>query len=114
MDDKYGEFNYSTVVRKQMSITANNQGELWKKPTIMDITIKEYQLYKILSSSNAELNHTIKRKLLCEVNYHFFDDFDEDDLTKCQLTIHDEKGTICFKKTYSQVDNYNRRFFTNQ
>ena len=86
----------------------------WRKPTTLDITINEYNTYKILSTSGDQLNHIFKRMLLCKSNYFFFDDSDEDYLSKCQLIIKDHNGDICLNKIYSQIDNVNRRFFTNQ
>ena len=93
---------------------SNYEGELWKIPTTLNVFVKEYEIWKVLSTSEANLSHSFKRKFLCASHYHFFDDSDEDELTKVELTITDDHGTICFKKTYSQVDNINRRFFTNQ
>ena len=72
--DKYGEFNHTTVVLKTMKLTANNQGELWKKPTTLNIYVKEYEVFKILSTSESELSHTLKRKFLCESDYYFYED----------------------------------------
>ena len=86
----------------------------WRKPTTMDITVNEYSLHKILSTSDEQLSYCTKRKLLCKSNYHFFDDTEEDLLTKCLLTIRDNNNVLCFQKIYSQIDNINRRFFTNQ
>ena len=114
VQDKYGEYNYNTVVLKQIKLQANNIGELWKKPTTLNLLVYEYEIVKMLSTSEAQLNHVVKRRLLCQSDYYFFDDPEEDYLTKCQLTIKDNKGTLCFNKTYNQVDNVNRRFFTNQ
>ena len=86
----------------------------WRKPTTLTITVNEYETHKILSTSNDQLNHMIKRRFLCKSEYYFFDDSDEGDLSKCQLTITDNNGDICFNKMYSQIDNVNRKFFTNQ
>ena len=97
-----------------MKLRANNMGELWKKPTTLNLVVSEYEIVKMLSTSDAQLDHVPKRRLLCKSDYYFFDDLDQDSLTKCQLTIKDNNGLLCFNKTYSQVDNVNRRFFTNQ
>ena len=86
----------------------------WRKPTTLEITVNEYNIHKILTTSGDELSHVLKRRFLCKSVYSFFDDSDEDDLSKCQLIITDDNGDVCLKKIYSQIDNVNRKFFTNQ
>ena len=38
----------------------------------------------------------------------------EDYIQKCEVTIKDRDKKLCFRKTYSQIDRWNRRFYTNQ
>ena len=104
--NKLGEYNPKVAVRKEMTISA-----LWcEKPPIMNIYIKEYQLYKI--PARDEL--VTKRRLLCQSQFNFFEDLEQDSLQKCELTITDDLNSLCFRKLYSQIDCINRKFFTNQ
>ena len=45
-----------------------------------------------------------KRRLLCQSEYFFFEDTDQDLIQKVQLTIKDNDGLLVFNKTYSQID----------
>ena len=108
-DEKYGEYNPKVKIRKEMLVTSM----WWRKPTTTNIYVNEYQLYKVNSSPELE-GENFKRRLLCQSNFYFFDEIEEDYISKCQLTIKDNMGYLFYKKTYNQIDNINRRFFTNR
>lgn len=77
----------------------------------MQIIVKEYQIYFV---SQNDTEFIKKRRLLCQSEYFFFEDTDQDLIQKVQLTIKDNDGLLVFNKTYSQIDRVNRKFFTNQ
>ena len=108
--DRYGEYNIKVTVLKELFVTSM----WWRKPTTLDITVSEYEVHKVLTMKGDELSHVLKRRLLCQSNYYFYDDCDQDYLSKCLVIIKDYNNVTCFKKIYNQVDNLNRRFFTNQ
>ena len=51
---------------------------------------------------------------MCEQEWYFFLDPEEDFLQKVRVSIKDNSGKLYFLKYYSQVDNYNHRFYTLQ
>ena len=84
--------------------------EWWVKNPTMNIIVKEYQVYKVPVNGDIVL----KRRLLCKTNFHFFQDLNEDKLQKCEVRITDDLNSLILQKVYSQIDNRNRKFFTNQ
>lgn len=104
--EKYGEFNPKELIRKEMRITS----VWWKDPKSVNIYVKEFQLFTVKSKNESHQ----KRKLLCESDFYFYQDSDEDFLEKCRVTIKDAGGCICLHKVYSQVDRQNRKFYTQQ
>ena len=101
-----GEYNQNCEVNKEMIVTSF----WWKKPEKLNIFLNEYQVYSI-KAGNIPVT---KRRLLCQTNYHFFQDETQDYLQKCLVIIKDNTGSTCFKKTYWQIDRKNRKFYTNQ
>ena len=73
----------------------------------MQIIVKEYQIYFV---SQNDTEFIKKRRLLCQSEYFFFEDTDQDLIQKVQLTIKDNDGLLVFNKTYSQIDRVNRNF----
>ena len=106
VDDKHGEYNGKVTVRKEMIINTT----WWTKPKSLNIYLNEYQLYDTCVNDTP----IVKRRLLCQTNYYFFEEVEEDYIQKCEVTIKDRDKKLCFKKTYSQIDRWNRRFYTNQ
>lgn len=107
VDAKLGEYNSKDIVRKEMILRA----AWWEKPKSMQIFLNEYQLYDV---SSLPFSKSLKRKLLCQARYYFFEDEDEDYIQKCHFRIKDNLGQICIDKTYNQIDRINRRFYTQQ
>ena len=105
-DGRYGNFNFDEVVRKEMLINA-----IWwnKGNPSLYIHVDEYQVYDL---SSLKGNKCFKRKFLCRTTFYFFDDEDQDFISKCQVTVKDDLKRIYFNKTYNQVDRVNRRFYT--
>ena len=79
--------------------------------TAMTIFLNEYQLFNVITK---EKNSHVKRKLLCQSEYYFYIETEEDNIQKLHLNIKDSTGAICFSRLYSQVDNYNRRYLSNK
>ena len=92
-DEKYGEYNPKVKIRKEMLVTSM----WWRKPTTTNIYVNEYQLYKVNSSPVLE-GENFMRRLLCQSNFYFFDEIEEDYISKCQLTIKDNMGYLFYKK----------------
>ena len=103
----HGEFNGTVEVRKELTVTAM----WWRIPQNMTIFIDEYQLFDL---SCIKKKDCWKRKLLCKSTYYFYEDTDQSNLQKCVLTITDGRGCETYKNTYSQIDRWNRKFYTNQ
>ena len=106
VDGHHGEYNKKANVRKVMRLDC----VWWRKPPTMKIILDEYQLYDVPKGREVSK----KRRHLCKSSYYFFIETEEDNIRKCRLTVQDNKGIICETKTYSQVDNVNRRFYTMQ
>ena len=87
------------------------QANWWIKPPSVNIYVDEYQLYDL---SPLKISPPLKRRFLARTHYYFFEETEEDNIQKCQVTIKDNKGILHLHKTYNQVDNKNRRYYTTQ
>ena len=83
----------------------------WKVPKSMNIIVEEFQIYDV---SLIKKRKCFKRRFLCSTDYYFFEDENEDNIEKLQVTIKDNWGDICFNKFYNRIDRINRKFYTNQ
>ena len=83
----------------------------WEKPPTFLIFLNEYQLYNLSSINQTDC---VKKKLLCGTKFTFYEDSEESLIQKCRVTIKDSSKKICFTKTYNQIDNINRNFYTLQ
>ena len=80
-------------------------------PKSLNINVEEYQIYNL---SPIVKKKCYKRRFMCSTNYYFFEDEDEDNIEKLQVTIKDNWGDVCLNQFYNRIDRINRRYYTNQ
>ena len=98
-----------------MTLINDNQYSLdknyLKNPRSMNLIVNEYQVYDVTPLKKRK---TMKRRFLCSTNYFFFEDENEDNTEKLQVTIKDNWGDVCLNQYYNRIDRCNRKFPTNQ
>ena len=67
----------------------------WDAKPVFNIFVTEYQLCKIPTGSTDGI---LKRRLLCQSNFQYYEAQNEQLLQKCMLTITDSNGRVSFQK----------------